>query len=549
MCFALTFSITACNNDTSASKTAATTTTIIINSTTVDATDEITTSLNNVETIIEEETSRTADSETTSNRLPEENHCNEDKTQSNNEKITSSISETSTPSESQSTNQNTHTGTNSSYAKYINAYKNSSTNGLSGDEITFYNNLKQCLDSAKNCTRLVDKEKAVYDWIILHCKYDEINYNNNTIPWASYNPEGVFIYGTAVCDGYTKAMKLCMDILGIECERVVGTARGEAHSWNNIKLDDNCWYEVDVTWGDPVPNRDGRVDYQYFNVTSEYIQKNHGNYTSKNCTATKYSYWNTYASETYIKDYGAFYSFMISTINEGKTSEVIAFEYSNYDYFKNAYDYMRVYNQTGKNAIYDIDVIYEDNGKTYYPNGTVCAEIKITYDITGEMNDDEILVFIKNQSEFDSIIKSLSSDSPRYYCYCISSSEYVKGDFSATHLSDICSRPISYYHIKEVSVDTYMIYIGFLGGEGEKLISSFEEIDAWVDEFMTSGKTEERFIYRYGDNSARTDIIYRRIAERLQNNYGLLSHEYSIDFYSDIEKSHRVTLKVYKDGE
>ena len=64
----------------------------------------------------------------------------------------------------------------SRYNKYKNAYKSGSTSGLSGDEITFYNRLKECLDQANSKSTKVEKEKAVHDWIILNCEYDEENY-------------------------------------------------------------------------------------------------------------------------------------------------------------------------------------------------------------------------------------------------------------------------------------------------------------------------------------------------------------------------------------
>ena len=160
----------------------------------------------------------------------------------------------------------------SRYDKYKNAYKTGNTSGLSTEEATFYKNLKECLDQANSKSTRIDKEKAVHDWIILHCEYDEENYYNNTIPWASFNPEGVFIEGTAVCNGYALAFQLCMEILGIESKIVVGTASFNYHAWNVVKMDDGCWYHVDVTWDDPVPDRKGGINYQYFNITDSYMR-------------------------------------------------------------------------------------------------------------------------------------------------------------------------------------------------------------------------------------------------------------------------------------
>ena len=426
------------------------------------------------------------------------------------------------------------------YTKYKNAYINSSTDGLTGDEITFYNNLKACLDSAANCSRMVDKEKAVYDWIILNCHYDTAE-NHGAY---TYKPEGVFIYGEAVCDGYTKAMKLCMDILDIPCTRVVGYASGNLHSWNNIILDDGCWYEVDVTWGDPLPDREGRISYQYFNVTSEYMGQTHYNYESNNCTATQYSYWNTFSNETYIRDYDAFYEYIIYSIKNGKTSGRVAFEHTVCRDFESAYDYTYVYSNTGINAIYKIDKIYEDNGTTHYPNGSEYADITFYY---GTMDEEEIK-FISSQSDMDSIIENLPLDEAANFCFCIDAENYAKGDFTKQHILDITTKTIVNYYISKESYN-YLIHIGFAYCEEIKTATSLERIDELVDEMMGCGQNEMYITYHYGENSSRTDTVYNRISSRLQTNHGLKTNEYSINFYSSSNKSYRIVINIQRAGD
>ena len=65
-----------------------------------------------------------------------------------------------------------------------------------------------------------------------------------------------------------------MDILGIPCETITGTAGGIGHAWNAVMLDDE-WYMVDVTWDDPVPDTPGQVLYGYFNITDEKMKQDH----------------------------------------------------------------------------------------------------------------------------------------------------------------------------------------------------------------------------------------------------------------------------------
>ena len=69
-------------------------------------------------------------------------------------------------------------------------------------------------------------------------------------------------------------MKLLCDLSGIDCKMITGTAGGENHAWNLVKLDDQ-WYHTDVTWDDPSPDVPGRVLYTYFNVEETAIDKSH----------------------------------------------------------------------------------------------------------------------------------------------------------------------------------------------------------------------------------------------------------------------------------
>ncbi|MDD2362561.1 MAG: transglutaminase domain-containing protein [Oscillospiraceae bacterium] len=71
----------------------------------------------------------------------------------------------------------------------------------------------------------------------------------------SYNAYGALVDGVAVCEGYSEAFKLICDKYDIPCILVVGkggTSSGlqEPHMWNAVKMEDNKWYGVDVTWDD-----------------------------------------------------------------------------------------------------------------------------------------------------------------------------------------------------------------------------------------------------------------------------------------------------------
>ncbi|GMK42375.1 hypothetical protein PCCS19_54340 [Paenibacillus sp. CCS19] len=120
----------------------------------------------------------------------------------------------------------------------------------------------------------VDKELAIHDYIVLHTAYDYDNYLKDTIPDDSYSAYGVLFKGTAVCQGYAYAAHLMLELAGIDSIIVTGTANGGGHAWNKVNIDGD-YYNLDVTWDDPVPDEEGRLVYAYFNVTDEQLAKDH----------------------------------------------------------------------------------------------------------------------------------------------------------------------------------------------------------------------------------------------------------------------------------
>lgn len=86
---------------------------------------------------------------------------------------------------------------------------------------------------------------------------------------------GALVEGMAVCSGYTDAFNYMAGKAGVESIIVVGVAGGIDHSWNMVKLEGD-WYHVDVTWNDLVDEEGPRaMGYNYLNVTSREIAKNH----------------------------------------------------------------------------------------------------------------------------------------------------------------------------------------------------------------------------------------------------------------------------------
>ena len=148
-----------------------------------------------------------------------------------------------------------------------------------------------------------DFEKALYvhDTIVNICDYDTETYDEavaagELIPDFSYTSYGCLMERRAVCDGYSKAFQMLMNILDIPCGRVLGTAftdtSSESHAWNYIMLDGEYYY-VDVTWDDPIGRTpDMGVSHEYFCVTTEMLLQDHvinEDQFVPECTATDYT--------------------------------------------------------------------------------------------------------------------------------------------------------------------------------------------------------------------------------------------------------------------
>ena len=110
-----------------------------------------------------------------------------------------------------------------------------------------------------------EKVKAVHDYIVLNGKYDA-----NKIYYSDYD---LLTEGTSVCNGYALLTYNMLNKLNIPVNLVYGTAAGEDHIWNMVKLGD-YWFHLDTTWNDPSSDV-GTVLYSYYMLTEKEITKDH----------------------------------------------------------------------------------------------------------------------------------------------------------------------------------------------------------------------------------------------------------------------------------
>lgn len=109
-----------------------------------------------------------------------------------------------------------------------------------------------------------DAEKAVviHDELALSCSY-------STNDLTKANAYDALVDGSAVCQGYSLAYSYLLSLSGIKTELVESSSMN--HMWNRVLID-GSWYNVDLTWDDPVYDRPGHVSHKYFLLSDSEIQ-------------------------------------------------------------------------------------------------------------------------------------------------------------------------------------------------------------------------------------------------------------------------------------
>ncbi|MBO4734083.1 MAG: hypothetical protein J5662_06350 [Clostridia bacterium] len=129
-----------------------------------------------------------------------------------------------------------------------------------------------------------EKEVFVHDYLCEHIYYD-YNTAGLTNPYTGEDPDdnyydplsftayGAIVNGVAVCEGYSRAMQLICQELGIPCGLVTGYANNGPHMWNIINPGDGCYY-LDLTFDD-IEGYHIPCVHTYFNQTKENMESDH----------------------------------------------------------------------------------------------------------------------------------------------------------------------------------------------------------------------------------------------------------------------------------
>ena len=114
--------------------------------------------------------------------------------------------------------------------------------------------------SSAPSTTLQEKLKFFHDEICELTTYntEASKISSDSVPkdWLyAWSPYEVFVgtgaqeQNSVVCEGYARAFKMLCDAANIPCALISGDGGGP-HMWNAVKMDDEKWYAVDVTWDD-----------------------------------------------------------------------------------------------------------------------------------------------------------------------------------------------------------------------------------------------------------------------------------------------------------
>lgn len=119
-----------------------------------------------------------------------------------------------------------------------------------------------------------DKIKKIHDYIINNAVYDQERAREvkNGSALNSYHVSntayGALINGLAICGGYTDAMALFLDKMGLQNYKIAS----DTHIWNYVLID-GVWKHLDLTWDDPVTSSgENRLEHNFFLISTSELE-------------------------------------------------------------------------------------------------------------------------------------------------------------------------------------------------------------------------------------------------------------------------------------
>lgn len=153
------------------------------------------------------------------------------------------------------------------------------------------------LEKAREIVAQADSLPDAYDQELYFHDYICQNTTYLTQEDDGYTAYNALLSGRAVCEGYSRALQLLLDMVGIPNYLVTGvgvddSGSREGHMWNIVTIGGSN-YHVDATWDDLDAEDIHHYAHTYFNVTDAYIGVNHEEIApaENNCNAVAANYY------------------------------------------------------------------------------------------------------------------------------------------------------------------------------------------------------------------------------------------------------------------
>lgn len=169
----------------------------------------------------------------------------------------------------------------------------------------FNSRIKLIVDEIIKSEGDFEKIHSCHDYIVKNYSYDETKGSSDV-----YN---MLLTGEGTCMAYTGLFGYVMEQCGIENT----TAKSEQlnHIWNVVELDGK-YYNVDVTWDDPIGGVAFSTSHKYLLKSDYYfdLHKHEGREADVDCTSTAYdSYkWPDESILTQVEDIGDMFNYILA---------------------------------------------------------------------------------------------------------------------------------------------------------------------------------------------------------------------------------------------
>ena len=129
---------------------------------------------------------------------------------------------------------------------------------------------------------LYDRILQLHDFMCAHYHYDTT--------YQQYYPGVMALEGYGVCQSYAYLFQYLMVDMGYECYTTTSSAM--QHAWNIVKVN-GSYYQLDITWDDPIQDRYGQANHNYFLLSDAAMSDSSHNHsgwdlTELTCTDTTF---------------------------------------------------------------------------------------------------------------------------------------------------------------------------------------------------------------------------------------------------------------------